>query len=67
METWDGSARQGAYPSHISILPHITLRHEFRNIAHATEEKCGHLGDKGLVPTQTAIRHLVAARLAAGI
>lgn len=33
----------------------------------ASEKKCGHLGGKVLQPTQTAIRHLVAARLAADV
>ena len=28
----------------------------------ASEKKCGHLGGKVLIPTQTAIRHLLAAR-----
>ena len=31
----------------------------------SSEKKCGHLGGKVLIPTQEAIRHLVAARLAA--
>jgi isocitrate lyase len=31
------------------------------------EKKCGHLGGKVLVPTQTAIRNLTAARLAADV
>lgn len=31
----------------------------------ASEKKCGHMGGKVLIPTQTAIKHLVAARLAA--
>ncbi|MCB8606627.1 hypothetical protein LJD63_10235, partial [Veillonella nakazawae] len=30
-------------------------------------KKCGHLGGKVLQPTQTAIRHLIAARLAADV
>src|SRR2546430_3017363 len=30
----------------------------------ASEKKCGHMGGKVLVPTQTAISHLIAARLA---
>ncbi len=33
----------------------------------ASEKKCGHLGGKVLIPTQTAIRHLLAARLAADV
>lgn len=33
----------------------------------ASEKKCGHMGGKVLVPTQTAIRNLAAARLAADI
>jgi isocitrate lyase len=33
----------------------------------SSEKKCGHLGGKVLVPTQQAIRHLVAARLAADV
>jgi isocitrate lyase len=33
----------------------------------AAEKKCGHLGGKVLIPTQAAIRNLVAARLAADI
>src|SRR5579871_564990 len=33
----------------------------------ASEKKCGHLGGKVLVPTQTAIKNLVAARLAADV
>ncbi len=33
----------------------------------ASEKKCGHLGGKVLLPTQTAIRNLVAARLAADV
>jgi isocitrate lyase len=33
----------------------------------ASEKKCGHMGGKVLVPTRTAIRHLVAARLAADV
>jgi isocitrate lyase len=33
----------------------------------ASEKKCGHMGGKVLVPTSTAIRHLVAARLAADV
>jgi isocitrate lyase len=33
----------------------------------ASEKKCGHMGGKVLIPTQTAIRHLVAARLAADV
>jgi isocitrate lyase len=31
----------------------------------SSEKKCGHLGGKVLIPTQQAIRHLLAARLAA--
>src|SRR5581483_12412720 len=33
----------------------------------ASEKKCGHLGGKVLIPTSTAIRNLVAARLAADV
>lgn len=33
----------------------------------SSEKKCGHLGGKVLLPTQTAIRNLVAARLAADV
>src|SRR5579885_226564 len=33
----------------------------------ASEKKCGHMGGKVLIPTQTAIRHLTAARLAADV
>lgn len=33
----------------------------------ASEKKCGHMGGKVLVPTQTAIKHLVAARLASDV
>src|SRR5574340_736308 len=33
----------------------------------ASEKKCGHMGGKVLTPTSTAIRHLVAARLAADV
>ncbi len=33
----------------------------------ASEKKCGHLGGKVLIPTQAAIRNLIAARLAADI
>jgi isocitrate lyase len=33
----------------------------------ASEKKCGHMGGKVLVPTATAIRNLIAARLAADI
>lgn len=33
----------------------------------ASEKKCGHMGGKVLVPTRTAISHLVAARLAADV
>jgi len=31
----------------------------------ASEKKCGHMGGKVLIPTQAAVKHLVAARLAA--
>jgi isocitrate lyase len=33
----------------------------------ASEKKCGHMGGKVLIPTYTAIKHLVAARLAADV
>src|SRR5579885_3027117 len=33
----------------------------------ASEKKCGHMGGKVLIPTAQAIRHLVAARLAADV
>src|ERR1700736_1123229 len=33
----------------------------------SSEKKCGHMGGKVLVPTQTAIKHLVSARLAADV
>jgi isocitrate lyase len=33
----------------------------------SSEKKCGHLGGKVLVPTQQAVRHLLAARLAADV
>ncbi|WP_322816684.1 isocitrate lyase [Chloroflexus sp.] len=33
----------------------------------ASEKKCGHMGGKVLIPTQAAIRNLVAARLAADV
>jgi len=33
----------------------------------SSEKKCGHLGGKVLVPTQQAVAHLVAARLAADV
>lgn len=33
----------------------------------ASEKKCGHLGGKVLIPTQTAVRNLVSARLAADV
>ncbi len=33
----------------------------------ASEKKCGHMGGKVLVPTKTAVRNLVAARLAADL
>ena len=29
----------------------------------ASEKKCGHLGGKVLLPTQNAVRNLIAARL----
>src|SRR5439155_24932725 len=32
-----------------------------------SEKKCGHMGGKVLVPTRTAITHLMAARLAAAV
>ena len=32
-----------------------------------SEKKCGHMGGKVLVPTRTAISHLIAARLAADV
>src|SRR5882762_18786 len=32
-----------------------------------SEKKCGHMGGKVLVPTRTAIKHLIAARLAADV
>ncbi len=31
----------------------------------SSEKKCGHMGGKVLIPTQTAIKHLISARLAA--
>jgi isocitrate lyase len=31
----------------------------------SSEKKCGHMGGKVLIPTQSAVRHLTAARLAA--
>src|ERR1051326_4121498 len=33
----------------------------------SSEKKCGHMGGKVLVPTQTAIKHLLAARMAADV
>jgi isocitrate lyase len=33
----------------------------------ASEKKCGHMGGKVLIPTHHAIKHLIAARLAADI
>ena len=33
----------------------------------ASEKKCGHMGGKVLIPTRTALSHLVAARLAADV
>src|SRR5579883_79295 len=33
----------------------------------APEKKCGHMGGKVLIPTQSAIKHLVSARLAADV
>jgi isocitrate lyase len=33
----------------------------------ASEKKCGHMGGKVLIPTQNAIKHLVAARLASDV
>ncbi|GER68001.1 isocitrate lyase [Weizmannia acidilactici] len=33
----------------------------------SSEKKCGHMGGKVLLPTQTAVRHLIAARLAADV
>ena len=33
----------------------------------ASEKKCGHMGGKVLIPTQQAVRHLCAARLAADV
>jgi isocitrate lyase len=33
----------------------------------ASEKKCGHMGGKVLVPTRTAIAHLIAGRLAADV
>ena len=33
----------------------------------ASEKKCGHLGGKVLIPTQSAIKNLIAARLAADV
>jgi isocitrate lyase len=33
----------------------------------ASEKKCGHMGGKVLIPTQQAVRHLIAARFAADV
>jgi isocitrate lyase len=33
----------------------------------ASEKKCGHMGGKVLIPTQSAVKHLVSARLAADV
>ena len=33
----------------------------------ASEKKCGHMGGKVLIPTQNAVRNLIAARLAADV
>ncbi len=33
----------------------------------SSEKKCGHMGGKVLIPTQSAIKHLIAARLAADV
>jgi isocitrate lyase len=33
----------------------------------SSEKKCGHMGGKVLLPTQTAVRNLIAARLAADV
>lgn len=33
----------------------------------ASEKKCGHLGGKVLIPTQTAVKNLIAARFAADV
>lgn len=33
----------------------------------SSEKKCGHMGGKVLVPTQTAVRNLISARLAADV
>jgi isocitrate lyase len=33
----------------------------------ASEKKCGHMGGKVLIPTRSAVKHLVAARLAADV
>jgi isocitrate lyase len=33
----------------------------------ASEKKCGHMGGKVLIPTQSAIKHLVAARFASDV
>ncbi|HEX6818396.1 MAG TPA: isocitrate lyase [Ktedonobacterales bacterium] len=33
----------------------------------ASEKKCGHMGGKVLIPTQNAVKHLTAARLAADV
>ena len=33
----------------------------------SSEKKCGHMGGKVLIPTQSAVKHLVSARLAADV
>ncbi len=33
----------------------------------SSEKKCGHMGGKVLIPTQSAVKHLIAARLAADV
>ncbi len=33
----------------------------------SSEKKCGHMGGKVLLPTRTAVRHLISARLAADV
>ncbi len=33
----------------------------------SSEKKCGHMGGKVLIPTQQAVKHLIAARLAADV
>src|SRR5699024_4121555 len=33
----------------------------------ASEKKCGHLGGKVLIPTQTAVKNLISARFAADV